>query len=209
MRGILSVDISNSTGTAGNFNGKKALEAATREEIKNEVWAQLKLGGERTRPRCSSMTATWSTGFLTPISSCRTPGTVTNAEPLLINHVGSLALRPEAHTEIGNLFLAADDVRTYTDLATMEAANEAARRATNAILAVSGIAAPPCGLWEFDIPSRCATRSCSTGFGSEWACRTCTWPSRHPERRTWQESRRGTPAGHLDVRAGRMVSPTQ
>jgi len=48
--------------------------------------------------------------------------------------------------------LAADYVRTYTDLATMEAANEAARRATNAILAVSGANAPPCGLWEFDIP---------------------------------------------------------
>jgi uncharacterized protein with NAD-binding domain and iron-sulfur cluster len=71
---------------------------------------------------------------------------------LLINHVGSLALRPEAHTEIGNLFLASDYVRTYTDLATMEAANEAARRATNAILAVSGVNAPPCGLWQFDIP---------------------------------------------------------
>jgi hypothetical protein len=34
----------------------------------------------------------------------------------------------------------------------MEAANEAARRATNAILAVSGVTAPPCGLWEFDVP---------------------------------------------------------
>jgi hypothetical protein len=48
--------------------------------------------------------------------------------------------------------LAADYVRTHTDLATMEAANEAARRATNAILALSGIDAPPCGLWQFDIP---------------------------------------------------------
>ena len=50
-----------------------------------------------------------------------------------------------------NLFLAR--LRTHhTDLATMEAANEAARRATNAILAVSGVAAPPSDLWEFDIP---------------------------------------------------------
>ena len=76
----------------------------------------------------------------------------TATRSLLINHDGSLALRPEAHTEIGNLFLASDYVRTYTDLATMEAANEAARRATNAILAVSGVTAPPCGLWQFDIP---------------------------------------------------------
>jgi uncharacterized protein with NAD-binding domain and iron-sulfur cluster len=77
---------------------------------------------------------------------------VTNAEPLLINHVGSLAARPEAFTEIGNLFLASDYVRSHTDLASMEAANEAARRATNAILAVSGVTAEPCGLWEFDVP---------------------------------------------------------
>ena len=38
-----------------------------------------------------------------------------------------------------NLFLAADYVRTYTDLATMEAANEAARRAVNGILKASGV----------------------------------------------------------------------
>jgi len=90
--------------------------------------------------------------FLDPDIQLPNPGTVTNVEPLLINHVGSLAARPEAFTEIGNLFLASDYVRTYTDLATMEGANEAARRATNAILAVSGVAAPPCELWEFDIP---------------------------------------------------------
>lgn len=34
----------------------------------------------------------------------------------------------------------------------MEAANEAARRATNAILAASGVDAPPRALFEFDIP---------------------------------------------------------
>ena len=90
--------------------------------------------------------------FLDPDIQLPNPGTVTNVEPLLINHVGSLAARPEAFTEIGNLFLASDYVRTYTDLATMEGGNEAARRATNAILAVSGVAAPPCDLWEFDIP---------------------------------------------------------
>jgi hypothetical protein len=108
-------------------------------------------GAERARTRAldDSDLVDW---FLDPDIQLPNPGTVTNAEPLLINHVGSLALRPEAHTEIGNLFLASDYVRTYTDLATMEAANEAARRATNAILAVSGITAQPCGLWEFDVP---------------------------------------------------------
>ena len=37
-----------------------------------------------------------------------------------------------------NLLLAADYVRTHTDLATMEGANEAARRAVNAILDATG-----------------------------------------------------------------------
>jgi uncharacterized protein with NAD-binding domain and iron-sulfur cluster len=148
--GILSVDISNWT-APGNFNGKPAQEAATREEIKDEVWAQLKAAlNAPGRPRIADDNLVdW---FLDPDIQLPNPGVVTNAEPLLINHAGSLALRPEAYTEIGNLFLAADYVRTYTDLATMEAANEAARRTTNAILAVSGVSAPPCPLWEFDIP---------------------------------------------------------
>jgi uncharacterized protein with NAD-binding domain and iron-sulfur cluster len=148
--GILSVDISDWT-AAGNFNGKSALTAATREEIKDEVWAQLKAALNGTgRPQIEDGNLVdW---FLDPDIQFPNPGVVTNAEPLLINHAGSLALRPEAFTEIGNLFLASDYVRTYTDLATMEAANEAARRATNAILAVSGVDAPPCELWPFEIP---------------------------------------------------------
>ena len=148
--GILSVDISNWT-APGNFNGKPAMAAATREEIKDEVWAQLKaaLNGIGQPTIEDANLVDW---FLDPDIQLPNPGTITNAEPLLINHAGSLELRPEAHTEIGNLLLASDYVRTYTDLATMEAANEAARRATNAILALSGTDAPPCGLWKFDIP---------------------------------------------------------
>jgi 15-cis-phytoene desaturase len=148
--GILSVDISNWT-APGNFNGKRAIDAASREEIKDEVWAQLKAAlnsPERLQLEDDNLLG-W---YLDPDIQLPNPGAVTNAEPLLINHVGSLALRPEAHTEIANLFLASDYVRTYTDLATMEAANEAARRATNAILAVSGVNAPPCELFEFAIP---------------------------------------------------------
>jgi uncharacterized protein with NAD-binding domain and iron-sulfur cluster len=148
--GILSVDISNWT-APGNFNGKPALGATSREEIKDEVWAQMKaaLNAPGHVQLEDGNLVDW---FLDPDIQLPNPGTVTNLEPLLINHVGSLAARPEAYTELGNLFLAADYVRTHTDLATMEAANEAARRATNAILAVSGVAAPPCDLWDFDIP---------------------------------------------------------
>jgi uncharacterized protein with NAD-binding domain and iron-sulfur cluster len=148
--GVLSVDISNWT-APGNFNGKPAVEAATRDEIRDEVWAQLKaaLNGPGEVRISDDNLVDW---FLDPDIQLPNPSAVTNAEPLLINHAGSLALRPEAFTEIGNLFLAADYVRTYTDLATMEAANEAARRATNAILAAAGVVAQPCAFWKFDIP---------------------------------------------------------
>src|SRR6185503_4684858 len=53
---------------------------------------------------------------------------------LLIHPVGQLALRPDAEVNIENLYLASDYVRTYTDLATMEGADEAARRAVAAVL---------------------------------------------------------------------------
>ena len=55
-----------------------------------------------------------------------------------MNLIDTWRLRPEAVTKIPNLFLASDYVRTDTDLATMEAANEAARRAVNGILEASG-----------------------------------------------------------------------
>jgi len=72
-----------------------------------------------------------------------------NAEPLLVNRVGTHALRPDARTSITNLFLAADYVKTETDLACMEGANEAARRATNALLDAAGSNAERCQTWDF------------------------------------------------------------
>ena len=49
--------------------------------------------------------------------------------------------------------LAADYVRTNTDLATMEGANEAARRAVNAILDATGSPAPRCAVFELTEPA--------------------------------------------------------
>jgi uncharacterized protein with NAD-binding domain and iron-sulfur cluster len=74
-----------------------------------------------------------------------------NLEPLLINRVGSRRFRPEARTGIRNMFLAADYVRTDTDLACMEGANEAGRRAVNAILDVTGSTEERCKLWPFSV----------------------------------------------------------
>jgi hypothetical protein len=69
-----------------------------------------------------------------------------------VNTANSWSLRPEASTGIANLFLASDYVRTNTDLATMEGANEAARRAVNGIIARSGAAVPLCQVWPLHEP---------------------------------------------------------
>ena len=75
-----------------------------------------------------------------------------NSEPLLVNLVDTWALRPEATTAIPNLFLASDYVRTHTDLATMEAANEAARRAVNGLLDAVNFDEGRCELWPLHEP---------------------------------------------------------
>ena len=48
--------------------------------------------------------------------------------------------------------LASDYVRTYTDLATMEGANEAGRRAVNGILDAVGSRERRCKLWKLQQP---------------------------------------------------------
>lgn len=75
-----------------------------------------------------------------------------NEEPLLVNRTNTWALRPEAWCHIPNLFFAADYVRTHTDLATMEGANEAARRAVNRIIEVSGSKAKKAKIWDMHEP---------------------------------------------------------
>ncbi|MBO0947957.1 hydroxysqualene dehydroxylase [Fibrella forsythiae] len=77
-----------------------------------------------------------------------------NHEPLLVNTVDSWGLRPDAYVGgISNLFLASDYVRTNTDLATMEGANEAARRAVNCIIDAAKVNAEPCQIWNLHEPA--------------------------------------------------------
>lgn len=80
------------------------------------------------------------------------PDLLTNAEPLLVNLADSWDLRPKAVTSVANLFLASDYVQTHTNLATMEAANEAARAATNGVLDVLGSPAARCRILPLDEP---------------------------------------------------------
>lgn len=74
-------------------------------------------------------------------------------EPLLVNRIRTWDLRPDSFCKIPNLFFAADYVRTHTDLATMEGANEAARRATNAILDASNSKQKRCKIWNLHEPT--------------------------------------------------------
>lgn len=80
------------------------------------------------------------------------PRLLFNVEPLMVNRVGSHALRPDAKTKIENMFLASDYVLTETDLACMEGANEAARRAVNALLDQAHSTRERCDLFEFSLP---------------------------------------------------------
>jgi uncharacterized protein with NAD-binding domain and iron-sulfur cluster len=148
--GILSVDISDWE-TEG-LGGKKAIECEKPEEIAEEVWSQLKahLNDQGTPVLEDANRVGW---FLDPDIVFPNPKKVpANLEPLLINTAGSWKYRPEAQTALPNFFLAGDYVRTYTDLATMEAANESARRAVNALLERAGSVAHRCKVWPLREP---------------------------------------------------------
>ena len=112
MGGLLSADISDWE-TPGILYGKPAMQC-TAQEIKDEVWAQMKahLNVAGAEPIRDDNLLTW---FLDPDVQFPNPSAVTNLEPLLINTANSLQYRPNAATEIPNLFLASDYVRTYTE----------------------------------------------------------------------------------------------
>jgi uncharacterized protein with NAD-binding domain and iron-sulfur cluster len=143
--GILSIDVSEWQ-RPGRRTGKVAA-LCTPDEIRDEVWGQL--SDHLEDELASAEVVSW---FLDEAIEFPNPSGATNAEPLLVNTKGSWADRPDAATRIPNLMLAADYVRTHTDLATMEGANEAARRAVNAILDATDSLAPRCAVWPLREP---------------------------------------------------------
>ncbi|MFC6721927.1 FAD-dependent oxidoreductase [Halobacteriaceae archaeon SHR40] len=147
VEGVLSV-IASDWDTPGILHEKPAREC-TREEIATEIWAQLKthLNTEE-RQLSDEMLVDY---FLDP-AIVETDEGVENRSPLLINTVGSLKNRPPADVGIENLTLASDYVRTNSDLASMESANEAGRRAANAIFDRRGIS-ERARIWELQEPS--------------------------------------------------------
>ena len=149
VRGILSVNISDWE-TPGVVYDRPAREC-TQEEIMTEVWTQL-----TNHLNCKERRLTDDVVYdwvLDPaIAHDEITDRMTNASPLLINTVGSLQHRPRAETAAPNLVLAADYIRTETDIASMESANEAARRAVSGILRRSGLNVAPPTIWGLTEP---------------------------------------------------------
>lgn len=152
VNGVLSFCISE-WDQPGRFNKKKA-KHCTDEELAKEVWEEVKqsvnAGGEELIK--DSNLHSW---FFDPDIVDHENGrklTLTDAEPLFINTTNSWEKRPSVTIGVPNMLLASDYIRTYTDVACMEAANEAARRAVNALLQMTGSRAPECTLWPLHEP---------------------------------------------------------
>ena len=154
VKGLLSVDVSDwhteveLKAEDGTIVCKSASEC-TPKEIIDEVWHQIKTSLNYKREFITDDMLV--TSYLDRDIHF-TNGKSSDQEPLLINRVGTWGLRPESYTNIPNLFLASDYVKTNTDIATMEAANEAARRAVNNIIVNSGVDKPLCKIWELHEP---------------------------------------------------------
>lgn len=147
IKGILSIDVSD-WDTPGIIYNKKAKECS-KEEIIKEIWEQLKRSLNVAGKNILT-DAHLHTSFIDPDIEFKDK--VTNKEPLLVNTVNSWDLRPYSYTQIPNLFLASDYVKTNTDLATMEGANEAAKRAVNNILDASNSKAKKCVIHDLQEP---------------------------------------------------------
>ncbi len=157
VEGVLSV-IASDWDSPGIVYDKPARDC-TREEVVTEIWEQVKahLNEPTAEVVHDDLLVEW---FLDPaIVESDGPedrggddGGVENRSPLLINTVGSLRNRPPADVAVRNLTLASDYVRTNSDLASMESAGEAGRRAANAILDRQGVSGPRARIWELEEP---------------------------------------------------------
>jgi len=151
-KGLLSVDISD-WDSPGLLHGRSARQS-TRAEIAAEVWHELKLAFnvERVLLRDADVLE-W---FLDPDIEDVVPAErdrYRDAEPLFLSIADTWRLRPDAATEVPNLFLAGDYVRTDVQIPCMEAANLSARLAVNALLASTSSQAGPCPVWALREPA--------------------------------------------------------
>jgi hypothetical protein len=124
LRGILSIDVASCF--RPDDDGVRLVDARSRQEVLEHVWRQFLDGVDRATRRALAR-ARFAAHLDDEVDVG--PAGVSNAARLMVHPPGSRQRRPESVTGLGNHFLAADYVRTFTDLASMEGANEAGRRA--------------------------------------------------------------------------------
>ncbi|MFI0453437.1 FAD-dependent oxidoreductase [Actinomadura sp. 6N118] len=145
----LSIDLS-AWDVPGILYGKPARDC-TNEQIFKEVVAQLRKAIPWGPVVLNDLNI--HSYFIDPAITGNGTPQVANDEPLLINRPSSWNHRPEATTALPNLFLASDYVRADINLATMEAANEAGRKVSNAILDAAGVGGSRATLKKLYLPN--------------------------------------------------------
>jgi NAD(P)-binding Rossmann-like domain len=139
--GILSVIISDWLTAAPG--GKSAL-TSNDAELTTELWRQLREAIPELPlakpPYAIDVGMAWNAAL----------GKRVNTEPMLVNTTDSWAYRPHAGLtgSVANLVIAGDFVRGITDFASMELANETARRAVNVLLKRDGLTQTPCKVYD-------------------------------------------------------------
>jgi uncharacterized protein with NAD-binding domain and iron-sulfur cluster len=131
VRDCLSAIVADWT-TPGVLYGKPA-DHCTPDEVVREVWEQIKrhVNKPGKPPKLTDdLLLSWDIDPGMTLSH----GHLVSSDPLTIPTVGSRPDRPDAATNVPNLLLAGDYLRGEGLVGTMEAANEAGRRAVNTLL---------------------------------------------------------------------------
>lgn len=145
LRGILSVDISSCF--TRDADGVRLVDETSRPGVLRRVRDQL-LAALDAPTRALLARSIYAAKLDDELQVG--PRGVHNAARLLVHPPGSRALRPAADTSLANLHIAADYVQTSMDLASMEGANEAGRRAARGLLTRAGLDATRVQLFAYD-----------------------------------------------------------
>ena len=144
LKGILSVDVSGCF--TRDTRGRRLVDLTSRDEILSAILDQIATSlTPRTGAALRRATFAAHLDYEVRVG----PDGASNAARLLVHPPGSWQVRPDAVLTIPNLFLAADFVRTSIDLATMEGANEAGRRAARGVLESLGFDASHVKLYHY------------------------------------------------------------
>jgi hypothetical protein len=149
LRGILSVDVSSCF--SPDADGVRFVDEPSREAILRRILKQILVALDRTT-RAKLERSVYAMHLDQEVHVAANG--VENAGRLLVHPPGSWHQRPDAVLAIPNLFLAADYVKTSVDLASMEGANEAGRRAARGVFRHFGLDESSAKLFAYDTLGR-------------------------------------------------------